>query len=975
MNKEKNYKKEKSRHSKKPQVETKDQVSILLEPFKISKKELIFLIILLIVSCITRFYQLGEKSFWRDEFSTHLDAINIFNQKIFSMPHFFSFVLVNLSLKFGFNEITLRLPSCLAGILCVPAIYLLAKRIFGIHIAVISSLLVLFSPYQINFSQEARYYTEVTFISTLMMYFIILLIRKFDILYLLILLFLGILNYGVHPATAIFTISLLCFFLASFIYFGHHKYLFSLIKKSISYKIAFVIALAFTIFLIIIFRTLIHSQIKEIINRFILFPNIPFTEGVSFSLPFFLVLFKKFPINYAPPQLNYSWIVFFIFFILGVVYCVKYKKLYFVFLFCISYILTNIALFLFKAEIPFTEKYIIFLYPNLIILIAVGLYYLGALATKYVKEKLNRNVDLFVFPIFLTILVLSLNIPELKRIYTEEVFPTKPAVKYIKENGSPEDIILCSSFVYMEAIYYAPRFGINVGNIVDVDADDILRFYISLLQKINARKNMWLILTYTCGTKTSPQEFRDLLKPFFKLEKEFPSYSMPELWSHEIYKFQPDEPLISIVPTRFLLSNSKTNQNFQSGRYDYNFEFHPDVSESNLVFSKKIKILYSGNVYFTVNSLKNSDVQNISLNINNNKYLLQKNPGSDQYISPPINLSQSVYNAEFVIEPTNNLSQDFEFVAESNISIGCETERIIKSIFFSNKSPFLYPRYNKIAEGEIITVADKNGYLEWDFDVVKNGDYQVLIKGFNDKPDSIIVECDIDDKFLGILSFDGPDNNLIEKSLPAMNLDTGSHKIRLYFLNCVFEKTVMAINQVRLILKTGSEILNEDISPSLNLVTLDDNLVNLVGGKPIKPFWKLYCDTKSAKIKASETETVQIEVPYDMMEMIRFITNPIDINDKKNFYFKTNVKLKNLENHSFNVMFVSFGKDGKSITADWLYQTGYSRTIDWTKIPMFGTFPTKATQFVLAITVYANSKPTNKDTGYIYMQNPSFSPQ
>ena len=60
----------------------------------------------------------------------------------------------------GDNAFTMRLPSAISGILVIPAIYLLAMRLFKVEdVALISAALVAFSPYDIWYSQDARMYS------------------------------------------------------------------------------------------------------------------------------------------------------------------------------------------------------------------------------------------------------------------------------------------------------------------------------------------------------------------------------------------------------------------------------------------------------------------------------------------------------------------------------------------------------------------------------------------------------------------------------------------------------------------------------------------------------------------------------------------------------------------------------------------------------------------------------------------------
>jgi uncharacterized membrane protein len=72
---------------------------------------------------------------------------------------------------FGNSEFSLRFPSALFGTLCVPAIYLLGKQTFGGKAGFTAALLLAFSPFGIEYSQEARQYPLLVLAAILATYY------------------------------------------------------------------------------------------------------------------------------------------------------------------------------------------------------------------------------------------------------------------------------------------------------------------------------------------------------------------------------------------------------------------------------------------------------------------------------------------------------------------------------------------------------------------------------------------------------------------------------------------------------------------------------------------------------------------------------------------------------------------------------------------------------------------------------------
>jgi 4-amino-4-deoxy-L-arabinose transferase-like glycosyltransferase len=77
----------------------------------------------------------------------------------------------------GTDVYLLRLPSAVAGILCVPALYLLGKALYGHRVALIAALLGTVSPIWIWHAQEARMYPFVLLLVTLSTWLLITALR------------------------------------------------------------------------------------------------------------------------------------------------------------------------------------------------------------------------------------------------------------------------------------------------------------------------------------------------------------------------------------------------------------------------------------------------------------------------------------------------------------------------------------------------------------------------------------------------------------------------------------------------------------------------------------------------------------------------------------------------------------------------------------------------------------------------------
>jgi len=137
---------------------------------------IILILFILFLAFIVRIYGLTFESIWLDEgqsiYYASKPLIDIFNLDE-PNPPLYIIILSFFVRIFGISEFWVRLPSVIFGGLSVLLMYFLAKKIFNERIGLIASLILAFSAYNIYYSQEARMYSLLVFLSLLSMYFFI----------------------------------------------------------------------------------------------------------------------------------------------------------------------------------------------------------------------------------------------------------------------------------------------------------------------------------------------------------------------------------------------------------------------------------------------------------------------------------------------------------------------------------------------------------------------------------------------------------------------------------------------------------------------------------------------------------------------------------------------------------------------------------------------------------------------------------
>jgi len=146
------------------------------------KLHLPLLLAILLLGFALRVYRADHQEIWGDEgiklevvnhdFARVLDPAAEFHPRLF---HLFLFFWHRI---FGFNVFGLRMLPTLFGAVGLPALYILARRLFASRTAgLVASFLLTLSPFHISYSQDLTMYSLLFLTMTLSFYF---LVRVFD---------------------------------------------------------------------------------------------------------------------------------------------------------------------------------------------------------------------------------------------------------------------------------------------------------------------------------------------------------------------------------------------------------------------------------------------------------------------------------------------------------------------------------------------------------------------------------------------------------------------------------------------------------------------------------------------------------------------------------------------------------------------------------------------------------------------------
>lgn len=132
------------------------------------------IMVLVVLAAIIRFWQLGTECLWIDEAWSYFVSQQPWHLIPFMDVHppvYYWFMKAWLSLPGMFHdESQIRMISAIFGVITIPLVYRLGKRIGNDFVGILAAFMMTFSTFAIYYSQEARQYAIVTFFFCLFLF-------------------------------------------------------------------------------------------------------------------------------------------------------------------------------------------------------------------------------------------------------------------------------------------------------------------------------------------------------------------------------------------------------------------------------------------------------------------------------------------------------------------------------------------------------------------------------------------------------------------------------------------------------------------------------------------------------------------------------------------------------------------------------------------------------------------------------------
>lgn len=418
---------------------------------KISQKHCPFLIVscLILIGAFLRLYHLDFNSLWLDEAATTIftqQSIGDYWQLLSSLgevhPPLF-YIVEKIILPLGNSEFLYRLFPALFGIATIPLFFLIGKKMFGTPVGILMAALITFSPFHIQYSQDARMYTMLLFITAIALIFYLEAINSNNKNYWIL--------FGITSALAIWTHFMAFIIIGALIIYS----IFSLLKEKKTPR-----NLILSIAVIAVLLSPLIFIIKGVFfNRIGSAPTWGYT-GDLFLIKSVIVLFSNNALGI---------LLFTILFCLGTVWLFFEFREKFYFIFFILAISIGTGFFL-SYKMPIDPRYFIFLLPFLYAIIAAS--------TLPFLQKVNKK---YVIGIFIVLLICVWS-SQLYGYYNTPINEDwRDASSFMKNTAKAGDIIILMpsyndvpfNYYYNNSTYHTVQFDVSSKS--DLEKIDSLR--------------------------------------------------------------------------------------------------------------------------------------------------------------------------------------------------------------------------------------------------------------------------------------------------------------------------------------------------------------------------------------------------------------------------------------------------------------------------------------------------------------------
>jgi hypothetical protein len=375
-----------------------------------------------------------------DNSISEVASIPLYNTALPAPPLYF--LITHFFLHIGDNDFLLRLPALFFGVLGVSATYALGARLFGRAEGLVGAFLLCVSSLHVRYSQDARFYSLLAFLSLLSLYFLYRAFSDNRRIWWISFVACTVLNVYNHLFSLLVLLSQVVFM--GGLWIGNslmaRREHFAITQLTVPAhqadcahdkrkNLAALVSLAI---IVVLYGPMIPHLLRGLTSRKGLGGMA--TPGISLTPSFLAQVLEAW--GSGP---GFALLVFLIPFIIGLVACVRTRRTQVWLAF--SWLVVPFAvLFLLPAKHGFRPRYVLFMLPLYLIFIARGLTFLSDVVDNWLERRRVRRTGVFL-ALSSVVLVLA-SWPALQAYYTEQRSDWKAVADLLTRSFSSGEVIV-----------------------------------------------------------------------------------------------------------------------------------------------------------------------------------------------------------------------------------------------------------------------------------------------------------------------------------------------------------------------------------------------------------------------------------------------------------------------------------------------------------------------------------------------------
>ncbi len=913
---------------------------------------------LILLAFALRLCRASAKGIMVDELSTYNDCLAPMRPDFWRDYHFIAFMLFRAALFLGHSDFILRLPSIVLSALAVPAIYVAQRRWFNDRsLALLGALLMAVSFTQLRLAHEARYYGMATFASSLSLYYLHRLLFQPGWRAFIAFILINVFNYGLHPSTVVFfgtqSVFLVGWMVLRSAAWRRPAGVRSIVSspKRLALSAAYCLLACGLVWTI--YKYLIVFQIERAQGLIVDFRNPVFTERVSFSTYFFMSPIRDFVLLSFPRYdlTRHAILVYNCLFFTGLGYGLfrrRWQTLFVVF----AYGVTYAFLFAFKWDIPFTSKYIIYLYPLYLFVVCLG----AAFWAKAALYPFRRRADgTNVLPAAIAILVLlqAAQFRNYFNFYRYDFNPFRTVMETVGAEAGKDDLFLTNTTGHYYFEHYRRMAGIEEERFFYQSLGSLKHFML-----MRRGKGLWFApFHHTFGSYDE--------EALARVAGQFDWHSVAQSWVADHYNltlYRKDCARLLFpgqckkLPLTIDLDGGQT----ESSQPAFVFRrqkgcFYTSELDLASMGEARIKLVFPAEI---------ANIPGLSAGVESDagrKELEIERLANGLAQSKAFPVSEGRLTVNLALQNPGRLA--FE---GREIQLWTESGRI--GAWHCSDISERWRHGSLTIEGQEALAFFENGRVSYPIHAEQDGPKQFYLDASHDKPGPVRVEVAVNGWPSGVLSLEQGDGQFRLTPFVA-TLRKGRNDIQLTFLSPGQPENTYAIKKpsggntefVLRGLTFGPFSKNESKSafwpPDKFLsVPKNQNLIVFSSdaeGRELSSLWLLKGDGTMRLSKKGR----QIELmPRENDGGVALVCRPFSIQDDRCVYWSFLIKTGNLHSQSANSQVIFYDSARQAIKGEWGLDPGITGESEWLRLSCLKMPPKGAKYASIVFAIYPNSK-------------------